>query len=182
MDHRAKLKQVILYIASRMRGADSFGSTKLNKVLYRAYCAAFREGRTLTTFKFQKNANGPTLLAYKPLTDEMRQEGLLGWEERTVGRVSERRPIPQVEPDLRFLSAREMEILDQEIERAWSLTARQISDEEHRTAAWHATAPGEVILPELSFVEDPGTDIPQDEETYQWAYAAVERFRARQTP
>lgn len=178
-NRRHKLKQMILYVASRMSEADSFGATKLNKVLYRSSCAAFREGQTLTTFRFQKNAMGPTLHAYKPVTDEMAREGLIRWEERPAGRVKETRLVPLVDPDLRFFSRRKKEILDEEIERAWSLTAKQMSEEEHGTAAWHATRAGELIKPELSFVEGPGTRIPLSDEERKRAYAAAERFRAR---
>ena len=60
-----------------------------------------------------------------------------------------------------------------------NLTAKQMSDEEHGTAAWHATRAGELIKPELSFVEDPGTRIPLSDEERKRAYAAAERFRAR---
>ncbi len=179
VDHRHKLKQMILYIASRMREADSFGSTKLNKVLYRASCAAFREGTTLTTFKFQKNRMGPTLNAYKPVTDEMCGEGLLRLEERPSGRVKETRLLPLVDADLRLFSRREKEILDEEITRAWSLTAKQISEEEHNTAAWHATRAGDLIKPELAFVEDLGVKLPLSNEEQERAHAAAARFRAR---
>src|SRR5262245_58656546 len=103
----------------------------MNKVLYRAQCAALREGRPLTTFHFQKNAMGPTLRAYMPITKEMEQEGLISLELRPIGSKKETRVRPLAAADMRPFSKREIEIIDEEIDRAWTLTAKQISDEEH---------------------------------------------------
>jgi hypothetical protein len=178
-DDRYKLKQAILYIAERTQPADAFGAVKMNKVLYRAQCAALQEGRPLTAFHFQKNAMGPTLRAYMPITREMEQEGLISLEFRPMGSKKETRIRPLVAADMRSFSKREIEILNEEIERAWTLTAKQISDEEHETAAWYATFTGETIRPELSLVEDPGILIPLSDEERKRAHAAVERFRAR---
>ena len=58
-DSRSRLKNLILYIASRMQGAARFGTTKLNKVLYRSEMGAFRElGNLLTGYHYQKNQRG----------------------------------------------------------------------------------------------------------------------------
>jgi hypothetical protein len=180
MDGRKKLKQMVLYVSAKMRDAGSFGSTKLNKVLFRVESSAYRElGRTITGFQYQKNERGPTLRAFKPITSEMEQEGSIRWEVRSVGATDEHRIIPLVEYDERAFSKQELEIIDREIQRAWSLTAKQMSDEEHQTAAWFATRIGESVRPELSFVEDPGQTIPLSDEEQEWAAAAIERYLAR---
>jgi hypothetical protein len=177
---RDKLKQLILYVAAKMKDAEYFGVTKLNKVLYRADMACYRElGRKLTDFKFQKNTMGPTLRAFLPITQEMEADGQLGWGPRPVGPVSERRPLALVEPDLNGVSPDEVSRLDREIALAWSQTGRQMSDEEHQTAAWYALRLGETIPPELCFVEDPGNVTPLDREEEERAHAAIERYRAR---
>ncbi|HSG38974.1 MAG TPA: type II toxin-antitoxin system antitoxin SocA domain-containing protein [Thermoanaerobaculia bacterium] len=180
MDSRYRLKQMILFIASEMQGADYFGATKLNKVLFRSEMAAFQElGGKLTTFHYQKNENGPTLRAFMPVTREMEVEGLLAWEIRTQGVSEERRPIAKAPYDESALAPEEWEVLRKEIRRAFPLTARQMSDEEHKTAAWYATRTGEDIKPELSFVEDPGVVIPLSPDEDEIARHAVERFLAR---
>lgn len=179
-DSRSKLKQLILYVASRMKDAELFGATKLNKVLYRAEYSAYRElGRKLTTFQYQKNANGPTLRAFLPITLEMKESGLIEIEDRRVGHATEHRVIPLVPPDPKVFSKEEMRIIDREIERAWDLTATQVSDEEHETAPWYATRMGETIKVELSFVEDPGNIVPLSHEEEERAGLAIERFLAR---
>jgi Protein of unknown function (DUF4065) len=177
---RHKLKQLILYIASKMKDADFFGATKLNKVLYRADMRCYRElGTKLTDFKFQKNAMGPTLRAFVPITQEMEAEGMLAWDMRSCGTVNERRPLALVEPDLATMSPDELEHLDREILTGWSLTGKQMSDEEHQTTAWFALRIGETIAPELGFVEDPGDMIPLSHEEEARAHDAIERYRAR---
>jgi len=179
-DGRYKLKQLILYVASKMREADYFGVTKLNKVLYRANISSYQEiGRKLTEFKFQKNTRGPTLRAFVPITQEMESDGLLGWDSRPRGPVNERRPLARVEPDMSVVPAEELVYVDREISRAWSLTGKQMSAEEHVTAAWYALRTGETIAPELSFVEDPGNSMPLSTQEEERAHAAIERYRAR---
>ena len=179
-DSRYKLKQLILHVASRMKDAEYFGTTKLNKILYRSEHAAFRElGQKLTTFQYQKNSRGPTLRAFVPITSEMRDEGLISFEDRPVGYVTERRLVPLASADLAIFSSGELRVIDEEIERAWGLTGSQVSEEEHETAAWYATRLGETIKPELSFVEDPGALIPFSHEEEERAGVAIDRFLAR---
>jgi hypothetical protein len=179
-DSRYKLKQLILHVASRMRDAEYFGATKLNKILYRAEHTTYRElGQKLTTFQYQKNPHGPTLRAFLPVTSEMREEGLISFEDRPVGQVTERRIVALMAADLRVFSSEELKIIDQEVDRAWHLTGGQVSDEEHETAAWYATRLGETIKPELSFVENPGNLVPFSHEEEERAGVAIERFLAR---
>jgi hypothetical protein len=178
--NRYRLRQLILYIADRMRDAPFFGETKLNKVLYRSEFSAFRElGNLLTNFHYMKNERGPTLRAYLPIMSEMREEGLLTWELRQHGPWEERRPVPGVAWEREAYEPEEWALVDAEIERAYNLTAKQMTDEEHATAVWFATRMRENIPPELAFVEDPGLIIPLSDEEKEWAAAAIERYRAR---
>jgi Protein of unknown function (DUF4065) len=177
IDSRYKLKQLILYIASRMKDAEFFGTTKLNKVMSRSEFAAFREiGHKLTSFHYQKNTRGPTLRAFQPITQEMVQEGSLTWERTALG---ERRPLTLQEPDLSAFSARELALVDAEIKTAWNLTAKEMSAEEHETAAWFATRMGETVRPELSFVEDPVVMISLSDAEQERAATAIEGYRIR---
>ena len=163
-----------------MSEAEFFGATKLNKVLYRAEHLAYRElGHTLTGFQYQKNARGPTLRALLPIAREMETEGQIERERRPVGHADEQRVRPLVAADMGVFSPTEIRLIDREIARAWSLTATQMSDEEHATAAWFATKLGETIRPELTLVEDPGHIVPLSHEEEKRAQAAIERFRAR---
>ena len=180
---RYKLKQLILYIAFRTKDALNFGATKINKVLARSDFAAFRElGTKLTEFRYQKNEYGPTLRAFMPVTAEMVSENLVKWEERSVGSVHENRLLALVEPDMQAFSPEEVELVDREIERAWNATAREVSDEEHCTAAWYATRMNETVKPELCFVEDPGAMLPLSDAEQTRAAAAIERYLARTRP
>lgn len=177
---RYKLKQLILYVASKMSGADFFGKTKLNKVLYRADMACYRDlGVKLTDFKFQKNTMGPTLRAFLPITQEMALEGSFRWDSRSAGSFNEDRPVALAEPDLTVISAEECLRIDAEIERAWSLSGKQMSEEEHVTAAWFALQLGETIPPDLCYVEDPDKMVPLSRSEDARAQAAIERYTAR---
>jgi len=177
---RSRLKQLILYVASRMKDAEFFGTTKLNKVLFRAEHTAYRElGHKLTSFRYQKNSMGPTLRAFVPFTRDMVDEGLITFDIRRLGYAEEHRVVALARPDMTAFSQQERDIIDREIERAWNLTAAQVSEEEHETAAWYATRMGETIRPELSFVEDPGSPIPFSHEEEERARIAIQRYLAR---
>lgn len=178
---RYKLKQLILFIAARLQDAEFFGSTKLNKILYRAEYRAYRElGVKLTTFKYQKNEHGPTLRAFVPVTSEMENEGLIAWEYRELrGGAREDRVRPTNEADMAVFNRPQIRIVEEEIERARAQTAGQVSEEEHTTAAWYACVLGEEIPPELTFVEDPVNIIPFSDGEHTRAAAAIERYRAR---
>jgi hypothetical protein len=159
--NRYKVKQFILYIAKKMEGAKFFGSVKLNKVLYRADHEAYRQlGKKITTYNYRKQAMGPTLDAYLHVVGEMVVDGQLEMEARPAGMQTEQRPKAKEEPDLGVFTDKERAIIDSEIERAWEITAREIIEEEHATAAWYATKMGGVIHPSLFLVEDPGVIVP----------------------
>jgi len=185
--NRYKLKQLILYVAREMEDAEYFGVTKLNKILFRVDHAAFRQlGRKLTTFQYQKNVNGPTLLAFKHVTGELVRDGEAKLESRPIGARRSGRPVHDeqrlrvlVEPDTDVFTTAEMAIIDRELARARSRSGTKVSDEEHETAAWYATRSGEIIDPKLTLVEDPGVKIPLNEDEERRASAAIERFRAR---
>ena len=180
MDLRDKLKQLILYISSKMQTADFFGAAKLNKVLFRSEMAAYADlGLVLTGYKYQKNKFGPTLRAYPHVVEEMQRDGLIELIWRSTGAFNEQRLVPRVAPNLDFFSEGELEIIDREIRRAWDATGTQISDEEHQTAAWFATRKGENIEPALSLVEDPGNMFALSHEEEERAGVAIERFLAR---
>jgi Protein of unknown function (DUF4065) len=180
--NRNRLKQLILYIVEQMKDAPYFGETKLNKVLFRSEFAAFRDlGAVLTHYRYVKNKFGPTLSAYLPIVSEMEREGLLAWQVQQQGTREERRPIlpDGVSWDRRAFSKAEIDLVEEEVRRAFDQTARELSDEEHSTAAWFATRMGEQVSPELSLVEDPGSAIPLSDEENEWASAAIERYRSR---
>jgi|SRR6185436_14280534 len=113
------------------------------------------------------------------LTREMVAEGMMGWDSRLAGSANENRPIALIEPDLAAISREELDRVDAEIARAWALTGKQMSDEEHVTAAWLSLRNGETIPPGLCFVEDPGNMIPLSQKEEIRAEAAIERYLAR---
>jgi hypothetical protein len=177
VDHRFRLKQLVLYICQRMRGAESFGSTKLNKALFNSEAASVRKfGRALTFFTYQKNFFGPTLRAYLPLIRELQAEGAV--EVRTSG-LEEERIEPLVEADLEAFDAEELTLIDREIELLMPLTAREATDRSHETAGWWATRLGETIPWELAFVAGPDQQVPMTAEEEERAGAAIELFLRR---
>jgi hypothetical protein len=177
--NRYKVKQLILYIATKMEDAPRFGSVKLNKVLYRADHEAYRQlGRKLTTYNYRKQELGPTLDAYVHVLGEMERDEQIEFVAQPAGRQTEQRPMARTTPDPNVFSAAELAIIDSEIERAWNTTGRGVTAEEHGTAAWYATGMGELIDPDLFLVEDPRVMIPLSDAEEEHAQAVLQRYLA----
>jgi Antitoxin SocA-like, Panacea domain len=176
-DHRYRLKQLVIYVCQRMRAAESFGSTKLNKALFNAEAASVRKfGRPLTFFTYQKNFYGPTLRAYLPLIRELQEEGAI--EVRTSG-LDEERFEACIEADRSAFSDQELALVDQEVDLLLPLSAREASDRSHETAGWWATRLGETIPWALAFVAGPEQQAPLTAEEEDRAGAAIEIFLRR---
>lgn len=177
--NRQKLKALIAYIVARMCDAEKFGSTKLNKVLFRAESLAYiRLGEPITGYIYQKNTHGPTLRAFLHIVKEMEGEGLL---EVVPGlkRFDETRYRLTGKVNLAFLSAAEVEATDDALVELWHDSAGEASDASHWTAAFRATRPGAAIEWPLCLVEDPGTMIPLSHAEEERVVAAFRRHQAR---
>lgn len=142
----AKLTEMVLYVADRLRDDRAGGATKLNKVLYFAEFAHLRQHRRpITGAEYQKVEHGPAPRRLRPLRRrlvdagdaEMVRDDFLGYE---MHRLVPRRPA-----DTSMFSRDELATIDKVIADLEHLTARQVSDLSHEEPWWPLYDEGDTV-------------------------------------
>jgi hypothetical protein len=154
-----RFKDVVLYIAEQLADDPTFGSTKLNKILYFVDTNAYRQlGEPITGALYQRNRHGPTAIEYLPMVGELESDQYVTVSRaRVVDHEQEIvRPTGKVKkPDMAQFSAAERRILDETIAEFRGYTNTRSSDESHkRSAGWLTRELGETI-PYVSSLIDP---------------------------
>jgi hypothetical protein len=163
MDDR-KMRELILYLATRSEADPRFSSTKLNKLLFYCDFAAYRDlGRSITGHSYRKLPFGPAPKAMLPILDQMkRDQDCVEIERdhfgRTQRRVQAKRP-----PETSLFSAEELRLADRILADLWESSAAEVSDLSHDFIGWKAAALNEVIPYETVFVGDPAAPVSEDE-------------------
>jgi len=125
-----KLRQLILYIASRSADAQR-GDIFLNKVLFFSdACALQNFGEPITGARYQKLPMGPALRALIPLRNEMVADGDV--EMKTVGTTHVTCALK--EPDLSCFTEDEIELVDEVMVLFSKTPANVLSEMSHDLA------------------------------------------------
>lgn len=158
-----RFKDLVLYISTVLADDETYGSTKLNKILYFSDTEAYRRlGNPVTGAEYQRNHHGPTAREYPPLIGELEREGYITVEKRRIIDHDQDvvRPTGVVVPNMDQFSADERAIVDAHIEEFRHYTNKEASDESHkRVAGWIAmnlfeTIPYRTSLLSLDPVDD----------------------------
>jgi Protein of unknown function (DUF4065) len=144
-----RFKDAVLYIAEQLADDPTFGSTKLNKILYFSDTAAYRKlGRPITGALYQRNRYGPTAVEYQPMVGELESDRYVDVRHtRVVDHDQEVvTPTGRIRPNMRQFSDAERAILDATITEFRGYTNTKSSDRSHeRSAGWLAFNQGETI-------------------------------------
>lgn len=148
----AKLKELILLISEWCQADEKFGAIKLNKLLFHADFSAFlTSGEPITGQEYFALPQGPAPRRLKPITDRMKKNGELAYQEVSYFGHPQKRPIALRPPNLTMFSGTEIGFVRQTVEKFWKLNATEISDQSHlflgwRTARLHETIPYSTAL------------------------------------
>jgi hypothetical protein len=150
-----RLRQMILYIATRCADAQYFGSTKLNKILWKADFDAYAErGVPVTGREYQRLELGPAPREMKPLHRDMMELGEIQIEVRQFGDdIEEHRTIALRQPDLSRFTEHDLKFVEQSIKYYWNMTGRETSDDSHGVA-WKTHYNGDCLFYELARLSD----------------------------
>jgi uncharacterized phage-associated protein len=151
-----KFKQVLLYILERCAGKPNVGETVLNKLLYFIefnYYEQYEEHLIGATFK--KLQFGPVPVKMDQILNQMEAAGQVKMFKAEYFGLLQKRFFPLTKPDLKNISAREIEVVDQVLNQFIDFTAKAISEYSHKDMPWKATEEGEVINYELAFYREP---------------------------
>lgn len=144
-DHK-KLKELILYIAVVLQSDETFGSTKLNKLLFFSDFLCYMEtGKAITGEEYQKLKNGPAPRAFLPVSQEMREAHELELASRRHFGKPQKRPVALREPDLSLFTAREIAVVERVIRLFRDKNASEISATSHPFLEWQLAEEGETI-------------------------------------
>jgi uncharacterized phage-associated protein len=160
----ARLKELILYLATKSETDPRFSSTKLNKLLFYCDFAAFRQlGRPITGHSYQKLQFGPAPKAMLPILDQMKEEGICVEVERDHFGRRQRRVVALRPPQVALFSSDEIFLADQIVRDLWESSASEVSDLSHDFIGWRVAGLNEVIPFETVFVGDPATPVSDEE-------------------
>ncbi len=164
---RGKLKALVHYVCSRVRGPDLLGSVKLNKMLWYTDLASFVEtGESVTGETYIKKPHGPVASHLASVLDELVQDGVL--QISTVSRHGHRQKqyVPLRDPDPSKLGQSDLWLAEQVIDRiSEEYTAERISEVSHNRV-WSIAADGERIPFEAIYTAE---KLEVDESDIQWA-------------
>ncbi len=141
-----RLAELILYVARVCEGDETFGSTKLNKILFLADFLAYRKlGTSITGAEYQKLPFGPAPRRLKPVLEGLVQSGAAAIRKQERSGYEQRRPVALREPDLREFSGEQIALVDQLVRALWGRTASEVSELSHGFIGRQLAEEGETI-------------------------------------
>ncbi len=145
--NEAKLKELIVYIASLSERDDSFGATKLNKLLFRADFTAYAQwGKPITGVEYFALDNGPAPRPMRKLLNLMQDQGEIAVREKDYFGHEQHRVIPLRSPRLEgMFDVQEMNLLFRLIQHYWGTSGTSMSEESHEFLGWELAELEETI-------------------------------------
>ena len=151
---KQRFKALILYLAHENRESDTFGLTKLSKLLYYCDTRAFvRTGKSITGSEYLKEKRGPLPRYLYEVMREMEAEGTVRTETRQAGDFTQSRLLPLI-PTSKFIgqfSEAEREMID-EVDRGMrGMTGTEVTEYSHGEVGWRVTPEREPIPYEAAY-------------------------------
>lgn len=154
LNGEARLRELILYIATRCETDHRFGATKLNKILaFADFVAYFRRRRPITGVEYMRLPQGPVPRRLKPVTADMELKHEMVMRTVQDGKFEQKRVVPLRAADLSLFSPDDIAIVDEMIHAFWGKTAKAVSEFSHGMA-WKVAGDKELIPYEAVFLSD----------------------------
>jgi hypothetical protein len=152
-EDKAKLKELILYLAKKSEDDPKYGMTKLNKLLYFSdFFAYARTGKSITGSQYQRLGKGPCLRAMLPVRNEMLAADECAMQKAQYFGHQQDRLLALRDPDLSIFTGEEIAIVNEVLAGLREHNAREASDFTHRFPTWQAFDDKETIPYEAIFV------------------------------
>ncbi len=140
------LQELALYIAQKSIGDESFGATKLNKLLfYSDFLAFLNFGKSITGSDYFRLANGPAPRRWIPVRKGMLDSGDAIMLQSEFHGFPQHRLIPRRPAHLGEFTPEQIALVDKVINLHRGKTAAEISDESHDFVGWRLAADQETI-------------------------------------
>ncbi|HPR65258.1 MAG TPA: DUF4065 domain-containing protein [Thermoanaerobaculia bacterium] len=147
-----KFKEVLLYILNRVGAKPNIGETVLYKLLYFIdfdYYEKYED--QLIGAKYMKNKFGPTPVAFKKIVEQMIRDKEIEQVKSRYFQRDQKKYLPLRSASLTILNARELELIDDVLNRLSDMSATKISEYSHRDVPWLSTGDGDLIEYESVF-------------------------------
>ena len=133
-----RFKELIVLISELCASDPTYGSVKLNKILYFSDFMAYRElGKPITGATYFKLAEGPAPRRLLAVRRELVEEGRLAIEHRPYFQGVQKRPTVVGQDSQRELfSDDELQIVNGIVDYFHGMSARDVSDISHREPGW----------------------------------------------
>lgn len=147
--------QVLLYVLFKVQDKKNVEETVLQKLLYFIdfdYYEKYEENLMGETYI--KARRGPINRRLRPVLNQLQQEGVV---EKVIGKCSESRQVryrPVSVPNWDDLESRDLEHIDEVLDRLSGLNAAKIREYSHDDIPWKCTLPDRAIPYELVFYRD----------------------------
>ena len=147
-----KFREVLLYILHKVGSKQNIGETVIYKLLYFIdfdYYEKYEE--QLIGAQYQKNKYGPTPVQFAKIVERMIRDGEIEKVKSKYFEYPQTKYLPVRKPDLSKFGARELETIDDVLNRLSDKNAREISDYSHNDVPWRTTGDGDMIEYESVF-------------------------------
>lgn len=151
-----KFREVLLYILNKVGAKPNVGETVLYKLLYFIdfdFYEKYEEQLIGATYK--KNEFGPTPTEFFSIVKDMIEKKEIEKITSKYFFKNQKKYLPLRNAELSILSAHELQLIDEVIDRLSDKTAKQISEYSHGDVPWQVTEDQEVIDYETVFYRTP---------------------------
>lgn len=151
-----KFREVLLYILNKVGAKPNVGETVLYKLMYFIdfdFYEKYEEQLIGATYK--KNAFGPTPMEFFTIVKDMVEKKEIEKINSQYFSKDQKKYLPLRNPRLAILSANELQLIDEVIDRLSDKTAKQISEYSHGDIPWVVTGDQEIIEYETVFYRTP---------------------------
>jgi transcriptional regulator with XRE-family HTH domain len=148
----AKFREVLLYVLEKIGSRPNIGETVLYKLLYFIdfdYYERYEE--QLIGARFRKNHFGPTPVAFQQIVKRMIEANEVVRVKSEHFQYPQTKYLPLRSPDLSVISSRELQLIDNVLDRLGSKNAREISEYSHGDIPWRMAGEGELLEYEAVF-------------------------------
>lgn len=147
-----KFKEVLLYILNKVGAKPNIGETVIYKLLFYIdfdYYERYEE--QLIGATYIKNHFGPTPKEFVKIVEKMEDDKDLMRVKDKYFSHPQTKYLPLRQPDLSVVSGREIELIDEVLNKLSDMNASQISEYSHNDVPWLTTDEGKIIPYESVF-------------------------------
>ncbi len=146
-----KFKEILLYILNKVGSKPNVGETVIYKLLYFIDFNFYEKyEEQLIGATYIKNTYGPTPVEFKKIIDSMVDRDIVAVKDKYF-KYPQTKYLPLRKPDISLLSAKEIKMVDEVLEKLSDMNATEISDYSHKDVPWLTTEKGKMIEYESAF-------------------------------